>query len=134
MSGQSVQYPEATYYWDERADVSFNPDTEWCDYSAPSCVGRSHGTTIKVEPLPDGMTDIDILEAGWVFVDQKKVIVYGAINGADSNGNGILDSEEGIDENKDFDGRRSKHRWGRPGRRHHRRSRRNYNRSCRVFL
>ncbi|MBI9074539.1 MAG: hypothetical protein JEZ02_03935 [Desulfatibacillum sp.] len=52
-------------------------------------------TIIRVDPLPDGVTDIDILEAGWEYVDQGKIIIYGAIDDADSNGNGILDSEEG---------------------------------------
>jgi hypothetical protein len=59
-------------------------------------------TIIKVEPLPEGTTDIDVLEAGWAFVDQEKIIVYGAIDGTDSNGNGVLDSEE-ADGTKDFD-------------------------------
>jgi hypothetical protein len=182
VPGESYQYPPATYYWDAEADTALNADDGWCDYSAPSCVGRSHGTAIsvddglkailaykregayldagvlndenkldgegpyrvvvpqkyvnapdqssksdaqnvtwpytedwdhnagscsraatiiKVEPLPSGMTDIDILEAGWANVDQKKIIVYGAIDGTDSNGNGVLDSEEGTG---DFDG------------------------------
>ena len=182
--GESYQYPPATYYYDLEADVVKNPDTGWCDYSAPSCSGRSHGdaipvegglkailaykregayldsgvlndenkldgegpfrvvvpqkyvnapdqssksdaqnvkwpyvyewdhnagscsrsaTIIKIEPLPEGTTDIDLLEAGWSYVDQKKIIVYGAIDGTDSNGNGILDSEEGTDETADFD-------------------------------
>jgi hypothetical protein len=56
-----------------------------------------------VEPLPEGTTDIDVLEAGWNYVDQGKIIVYGAIDGTDSNGNGILDSEEGEDSTSDFD-------------------------------
>ena len=60
-------------------------------------------TIIKVEPLPAGTTDIDVLEAGWAFVDQNKIIIYGAIDGTDSNGNGVLDSEE-ADGTKDFDG------------------------------
>jgi len=174
----------ATFYYDLEADADRNPDYGWCDYLAPSCIGRSHGdaipvsgglkailayrregayldtgvlndenkldgegpfrvvvpqkfvgppdqssksddqdvlwpydydldhnagscsrsaTIIKIEPLPDGTTDIDILEAGWSYVDQKKIIVYGAIYGADSNGNGILDSEEGTDAADDFD-------------------------------
>jgi hypothetical protein len=181
---ESYQYPPATYYYDLQADVDQNPDLGWCDYSAPSCVGRSHGdaipvsgglkailaykregayldtgvlndenkldgegpfrvvvpqkfvdppdqssksddqevtwpyhydwdhnagscsrsaTIIKIEPLPEGTTDIDILEAGWGYVDQRKIIVYGAIDGTDSNGNGILDSEEGTDPADDFD-------------------------------
>ncbi len=183
--GQSYQYPPATYYYHEDADVDQNPDYGWCDYSAPSCAGRSHGdaisvsgglkailaykregayldagvldadnkldgegpfrvvvpqkyvgppdqssnsdvqdvewpydydldhnagscsrsaTIIKIEPLPEDTTDIDILEAGWGYVDQNKIIVYGAIDGTDSNGNGVLDSEEGTDDTDDMDG------------------------------
>jgi hypothetical protein len=52
-------------------------------------------TIIKVLPMPEGTTDINIYEAGWNYVDQNKIIIYGAIDGTDSNGNGILDSEEG---------------------------------------
>ena len=184
MPGQDYQYPPATYYYDRDADTALNPDFGWCDYSAPSCAGRSHGdaiyvnnglkailaykregayldagvlnsenkldgegpfrvvvpqkypgqpdqssksdrqdvlwpyeenldhnagacsrsaTIIKVEPLPAGTTDIDILEAGWAYVDQAKIIVYGAIDGTDSNGNGVLDSEEGADASQDMD-------------------------------
>ena len=64
-------------------------------------------TIIRVEPLPDGITDIDILEAGWEYVDQGKIIIYGAIDGTDSNGNGILDSEEG---NNDVDPKKAQFR------------------------
>jgi hypothetical protein len=183
--GETYQYPPASYFWDLEADIEQNPDYGWCDYSAPSCVGRSHGdpiyvqgglkailatkhngtpltpgvlndenkldgegpfrvvvpqkyvnppdqssksdtqeviwpynedwdhnagscskaaTIIKVLPLPAGTTDINILEAGWAYVDQGKIVVYGAIDGTDSNGNGILDSEEGTDPTSDYDG------------------------------
>lgn len=183
--GQTYQYPPASYYYNTQADIATNPTFGWCDYSAPSCVGRFNGdpihvdgglkailaikregayldpgvlnsensldgegpfrvvvpqkyvnapdqsskasnqnviwpynsdwdhnagaatrtvTIIKVLPLPQGTTDIDVLEAGWKYVDQEKIIVYGAINGIDSNGNGILDSEEGTDPSKDYDG------------------------------
>jgi hypothetical protein len=37
-------------------------------------------TIIKVQPLPPGTTDIDVFEAGWAYVDQEKVVVYGAID------------------------------------------------------
>lgn len=37
-------------------------------------------TIIRVEPLPEGTTDIDTLEAGWEFVDNSKIVVYGAID------------------------------------------------------
>lgn len=36
-------------------------------------------TIIKVEPLPSGTTDIDVLEAGWDYIDKDQVVVYGAI-------------------------------------------------------
>lgn len=37
-------------------------------------------TIIKVEPLPEGTTDINVMEAGWDYVDDEKVVVYGAID------------------------------------------------------
>jgi hypothetical protein len=37
-------------------------------------------TMIKAEPLPEGTTDIDTLEAGWDFADENKIMVYGAID------------------------------------------------------
>ena len=42
-------------------------------------VATRSATIIKVEPLPEGTTDIDLLEAGWNFVDQEKIVIYGAI-------------------------------------------------------
>ncbi|PKN65742.1 MAG: hypothetical protein CVU57_09280 [Deltaproteobacteria bacterium HGW-Deltaproteobacteria-15] len=37
-------------------------------------------TIIKVGPLPAGTTDIDVLEAGWNYIDARKLIIYGAID------------------------------------------------------
>jgi hypothetical protein len=37
-------------------------------------------TIIKTEPLPAGTTDIDLLEAGWNYVDEGKIVIYGAID------------------------------------------------------
>jgi hypothetical protein len=37
-------------------------------------------TIMKVNPLPKGTTDIDLLEAGWKYIDQDKIMIYGAIN------------------------------------------------------
>jgi len=37
-------------------------------------------TILKVGPLPEGTTDIDLLEAGWNYIDQNKIVIYGAIN------------------------------------------------------
>lgn len=36
-------------------------------------------TIIKVNPLPPGTTDIDVMEAGWNYIDDAKIVVYGAI-------------------------------------------------------
>jgi hypothetical protein len=84
----------------DNQEVTWPYDFDW-DHNA----GASSRTVtiIKIEPLPAGTTDIDVMEAGWAFVDQDKIIVYGAIDGTDSNGNGVLDSEE-ADASKDFDG------------------------------
>jgi hypothetical protein len=92
---------------DQADDTSKNQDVVWpYDEDADHNKGAASrsATIIKVEPLPEATTDIDILEAGWSYVDQAKIIVYGAIDGSDSNGNGVLDSEEGTDPNSDFDG------------------------------
>ena len=77
-------------------DVLWPYDEMGGDHNAGAC--SKSATIIKVEPLPDGMTDIDILEAGWSYVDNNKVIIYGAIDGTDSSGNGVLDSEEGTND------------------------------------
>ncbi len=55
------------------------PYTEEWDHNAGS--SSRTATIIRVEPLPAGITDIDLLEAGWDYVDEEKVIVYGAIDG-----------------------------------------------------
>lgn len=65
-------YPAATYHYSEAADTAKNKDG-WCDY------GRVAGMN-KVEPLPAGTTDIDLYEAGWKYVDEGKIVVYGAIH------------------------------------------------------
>jgi len=57
-------------------DVVWPYDYDW-DHNAGSAT-RSV-TIIRVEPLPEGTTDIDTLEAGWQYVDEGKIIVYGAI-------------------------------------------------------
>lgn len=89
----------------DQTEDNTTPDTIWPYGASDHNAGFSArtATIIKIEPLPVGMTDIDIYEAGWAYVDQQKVVVYGAIDGTDSNGNGILDSEEGTDPNSDYD-------------------------------
>jgi len=158
---KTYKYPPAMYYYNAQADNAIETILGWCDYSAPSCIGRSYGdpifvsgglkailalkrdgvdldvghltaenkldgegpyrlvvpqkvigppdqsqkspyqnviwphsyendhnagfsartaTIIKVYPLPEGCTDINVYEAGWDYVDQKKIIVYGSID------------------------------------------------------
>jgi hypothetical protein len=59
-----------------------NPELIWpYEYKWDHNAGASTRTVtiIKILPLPEGTTDIDILEAGWNYVDQEKIIIYGAI-------------------------------------------------------
>jgi hypothetical protein len=65
---QESTSPDQDLIWPYKAD--------W-DHNAGSATRTA--TIIKVEPLPEGTTDIDLLEAGWQFVDQGKIIIYGAI-------------------------------------------------------
>jgi hypothetical protein len=47
------------------------------DHNAGFC--SKAATILKVEPLPAGTTDIDVLEAGWGYIDQEKIVIYGAL-------------------------------------------------------
>ncbi|MBI4774417.1 MAG: hypothetical protein HY788_09605 [Deltaproteobacteria bacterium] len=58
------------------------PYTEDWDHNA-GFSSRS-ATIIRVEPLPEGTTDVNILEAGWQYVDEGKILVYGALAGGDA--------------------------------------------------
>lgn len=51
------------------------------DSSADHNAGFSSKSTtiLKVEPLPSGTTDVDVLEAGWNYIDQSKIMIYGAL-------------------------------------------------------
>jgi hypothetical protein len=60
----------------ENQDVVWPYKSEW-DHSAGASTRSA--TIIMVEPLPEGTTDIDLLEAGWQFVEEGKIIIYGAI-------------------------------------------------------
>jgi hypothetical protein len=42
-------------------------------------------TMIRVEPLPAGTTDLDIMEAGWRYIEEGKIIIYGAIGARKKN-------------------------------------------------
>lgn len=66
---QSSYLPEPDYLW---------PFDENADHNAGYATRTA--TIIRVGPLPEGITDIDTMEAGWAYVDQKKIVVYGAID------------------------------------------------------
>ncbi len=68
---------------------------EW-DHNAGACTRST--TIIRVEPLPEGTTDIDLLESGWQYIDQEKIIIYGAIaESTDDDG----DDDGGTDDGDD---------------------------------
>ncbi len=65
---QSSKAEDQAVLWPYRAD--------W-DHNAGAST-RSV-TMIRVEPLPVGTTDIDIAEVGWKYIDEGKIVIYGAI-------------------------------------------------------
>ncbi|HTZ18417.1 MAG TPA: GEGP motif-containing diheme protein [Dissulfurispiraceae bacterium] len=60
-----------------------NPSLIWPYNSASdhnAGFSSKSATIIKIDPLPEGTTDIDVLEAGWNYVDSGKIVVYGDID------------------------------------------------------
>ena len=75
--------PQKTPGWPDQRSSSINQNVIWpYDKSADHNAGFSSRTVtmIKVEPLPAGTTDINTLEAGWPYVDEQKIVVYGSID------------------------------------------------------
>lgn len=75
--------PQKTPGWPDQRSSSKNQTVIWPynntnDHNA----GFSSRTVtmIKVEPLPAGTTDINTMEAGWPYVDEQKIVVYGSID------------------------------------------------------
>jgi len=67
----------------DQKSTSASQDVIWpFDVNADHNAGYSSrsATIIKVEPLPEGTTDIDTLEAGWPYVDANKIVIYGNID------------------------------------------------------
>jgi hypothetical protein len=67
----------------DQATTAVSQDVVWpfdedADHNA-GYASRS-ATMIRIEPLPEGTTDIDILEAGWNYVDEGKILIYGNID------------------------------------------------------
>lgn len=74
--------PQKTPSPPDQPSNSSNPDLIWpyeYDWDHNAGAATRTVTIIKVLPLPEGTTDIDVLEAGWSYVDQEKIIIYGAI-------------------------------------------------------
>ncbi|MGD9369249.1 MAG: hypothetical protein PVH87_26310 [Desulfobacteraceae bacterium] len=68
---------------DQSSTYEGNDNIIWpFDASADHNAGYAtrSATMIRVDPLPDGTTDIDTLEAGWNYVDEGKIVVYGAVD------------------------------------------------------
>ena len=75
--------PQKNPGWPDQRSSSTNQAVIWpYDSSADHNAGFSSRTVtmIKVEPLPAGTTDINTLEAGWPYVDEKKIVIYGSID------------------------------------------------------
>lgn len=87
---------------DQASSDTADQNVKWpYDDTADHNAGASSRTVtiIRVEPLPEGTTDIDIYEAGWDYVDSEKIVIYGAIepssDGTDGNGSGGGGSDGG---------------------------------------
>jgi hypothetical protein len=66
----------------DQRSTSTNQNVVWpYDKNADHNAGFSSRTVtmIKVMPLPPGTTDINTMEAGWPYVDEKKIVIYGSI-------------------------------------------------------
>jgi hypothetical protein len=75
--------PQKKPGWPDQRSSSTNQSVIWpYDKNADHNAGFSSRTVtmIKVEPLPPGTTDINTMEAGWPYVDEKKIVVYGSID------------------------------------------------------
>jgi hypothetical protein len=67
----------------DQASSSLIQDVIWPynkDWDHNAGFSSKCATIIKVGPLPEGTTDINVLEAGWDYVDEGKIVVYGAID------------------------------------------------------
>jgi len=75
--------PQKTPGWPDQRSSSANQDVIWPYKSANDHnAGFSSRTVtmIKVMPLPPGTTDINTMEAGWPYVDEQKIVIYGSID------------------------------------------------------
>ncbi len=75
---QKVPCPPDQSSASKEQDVIWPYNADW-DHNA-GAASRTV-TMIRVEPLPAGTTDIDVMESGWSYVDQESIVIYGAISG-----------------------------------------------------
>ncbi len=54
-------------------------------------------TIMKVGPLPKGTTDINIIEAGWNYIGQDRIVIYGAINPLENINEKLIQLSKAID-------------------------------------
>jgi len=80
----------------DNQSVTWPYNYDW-DHNAGSCSKST--TIIRVEPLPPGTTDINVLEAGWDYIDEEKIIIYGAIR--EGSGTSSLTDADGSDDDDD---------------------------------
>ena len=74
--------PQKKPGWPDQRSTSVNQAVVWpYDRSADHNAGFSSRTVtmVKVMPLPPGTTDINTMEAGWPYVDEEKIVIYGSI-------------------------------------------------------
>ena len=75
--------PQKKPGWPDQRSTSANQAVVWpYDKTADHNAGFSSRTVtmIKVMPLPPGTTDINTMEAGWPYVDEEKIVIYGSID------------------------------------------------------
>lgn len=86
---------------DKIYDTTTWPYQEDGDHNAGACARTV--TFIKVLPLPEGTTDVDVYEEGWRYVDEEKIVIYGAIDGGDDGGDADISDDDDDDEDGDGD-------------------------------
>lgn len=78
-----VVVPQKTPSPPDQASNAKNQTVKWpynAQWDHNAGFSSRSATIIRVEPLPAGTTDIDIMEAGWNYIDQEKIVIYGAIS------------------------------------------------------
>lgn len=77
--------PQKTPGPPDQSSRAANQEVTWpynYDWDHNSGAATRTVTLIRVDPLPEGTTDFDIMEAGWNAVDEEEIVVYGAIGQA----------------------------------------------------